>query len=106
MTIPEAKRAAGIIERRRLIHGRQQIGQSVSAWRPCSAYCLSARSGTRTLRLMICSHGQKNEVVVLGRVSAGNAAFLYRGIIERLHKKSSTAANETQYLKILRRARH
>ncbi|MFR8178064.1 MAG: hypothetical protein ACLVB5_13720 [Christensenellales bacterium] len=26
----------------------------------------------------------ENEVVVLGRVSAGNAAFLYRGIIERL----------------------
>ena len=25
----------------------------------CSAYCLSARSGTRTLRLMICSLGQK-----------------------------------------------
>ena len=33
---------------------------------------------------MICSHGQKNEVVVLGRVSAGNAAFLDQGIIERL----------------------
>ena len=27
---------------------------------------------------------EKNEVVVLSGVSAGNAAFLYRGIIERL----------------------
>ena len=84
MTIPEAKRTAGIIEWRQLIYERQQGGQSVSAWRPCSTYCLSAQRRTRTLRLMICSHGQKNEVVVLGRVSAGNAAFLYRGIIERL----------------------
>ena len=34
MTIPEAKRAAGIIEWRRLIYERQQGGQSVSAWAP------------------------------------------------------------------------
>lgn len=87
MTIQEAKRAAGIIEWRQLIYERQQGGQSVSAWRPCSAYCLSAQSRTRTLRLVICSHGQKNEVVVLGSVSAGNAAFDQRawgcGVVSR-----------------------
>ena len=59
MTIPEAKRTARIIERRQLIHGRQQSSQSVKAWCLCSAYCLSAQSGTRTLRLMIFSLGQK-----------------------------------------------
>ena len=75
MTIPEAKRAARTIERRRMIYERQQGGQSVSVWRLCSAYCLSAQSRTRTLRLMNCSHGQKNEVVVLGSVSAGNHGF-------------------------------
>ena len=32
MTIPEAKRAAGIIEWRQLIYERQQSGQSVKAW--------------------------------------------------------------------------
>ena len=36
---------------------------------------------------MICSHGQKNEVVVLGSVSAGNAAFDQRvwgcGVVSR-----------------------
>lgn len=35
----------------------------------CSAYCLSARSGTETLRLMICSRDQKK----LLRVSAKTA---------------------------------